>query len=134
MIKFTCICGVDTGSIGFADLEYIKKNGGNFGKTCKKEGSKIIDIEPGKYKIKYNIPDSFVDGEVDGEVELDIDSGKLYVGDIGYMFSFKEMDHEIWHHFLHLTDYLFDMEPFGFSVDTGADGDFEINLEIEKIN
>ena len=122
--------GVDTGNIGVADLNWIKENGGQFGKTAKRMG-KLIELEPGRYHVNVHIPDSWNGNVVeDGVIET---NGKVAICDICYLFSSSEIDHDVWSKFLDKTGYL----KYGFnkmfSVDTGGDGEFRTVVNFQKI-
>jgi hypothetical protein len=123
--------GVDAGNIAVADLGHYEAHGGKAGKTAATQ-CQVIDLEPGKYRVSL----SFCgwDGEENASGVVDVQSGKLAIGDACYFFSSGEVDHKVWLKFLGLTEGTLDApnDKF-FSVDTGGDDSFHAEVTIERV-
>jgi len=120
--------GVDAGNIGIIDMDFVKENGGEFGKTAKRMSQQIA-VKPGNYLFKYNLPDTWL-GEIKGEITIKT-KGDVVIGDICYLFS--DVKHEIWLDFLEKTGYLKNLGSDGFAINTGGDGCFPAIFEFSKI-
>jgi len=121
--KVDAVLGVDAGNISVADVDYIISKGGKIGKSASQEG-KIIELSPGKYKVKILIAQSY-NGRVNKTFNLET-KGKIYVGDICYAFSARDnISNEAWGNVLSETNDLRTGNKNIGIVDTG--GEMEVS-------
>ena len=127
IVKFEGVCPVDAGDIAFADASAIEAEGGSV-VSADIRGAYIVDVPPGRILMFYEVEGV----ESKDGVELEVPSGKLFIGDIAYAFPGDKVGQADWMKFLEKTDYLkVGMKGFYF-VDTHGDGTFSVKAEIEK--
>lgn len=135
-MEFTGQFGVDAGNICFIDSSLAKKNGGSWTKSAQTNNEKF-QLTPGKYEISYMIPRTY-SGAKSGKFIINIPSGELWVGDIGYFWSTvgmqsnpaaaKKID-DAWEIFLEKTGYMKNLSKFGGKyITTGGDGMFKVSF------
>lgn len=122
--------GVDAGNISVIDLDYVIECGGLFGDTAMDECRKV-DVDPGVYKVDTYIKDCWV-GKVKQSFNITT-KGTLVFGDICYLFSSDEVDHDVWLSFLNETEYLQISNDRFHSVNTGGDGEFKVVFTLTKL-
>lgn len=120
--------GVDAGNVSAYDFAYIKKNGGIWGEDAS-NNCKKIKVPSGQYTINYDIRNTYK-GNAKGERYIQT-SGEIVFGDICYLFS--EVD-DAWMKFLEKTNYLRIDGKYGFSINTGGDGDFPAKFNLQPLN
>lgn len=123
---------VDAGNISVLDLAYIKENGG--GEEDDMWGTTVIEVpRPGKYLVKLTVYGSWL-GTVRKEGIVNVRSGKLMVGDAGYMWPSEDPGQKYWSDFLDRTECL-DAVPTsgGIVCDTGGDGMFRVRVEVKEV-
>ena len=126
-LNFNKNFGVDAGHVGVIDEEYLNEIGGSFKNT---HLNKKIVVKPGKYKISFWCEDSWNDEIIENcEIET---KGSLIFGDLCYLFS-SDTGEDHWMIFLKETDYLRIPNEKFFVVDTGGDGEFYFDIQIEKL-
>jgi hypothetical protein len=121
-----CKCGVDAGLMSIADFNFYPDE-----EHTQKEYSetgKIIEVTPGKYKVRLFIKDCW-DGTVDKTGILNIPSGKIVIGDPCYGFD----DHDLWIKMLYEYDYFMIDDEKIISTSTGGDGCFDVKVTLERI-
>jgi hypothetical protein len=117
--------GVDAGNIVFADMGYLVKNGVEDFEPHADDASAlaVLALPEGRKTLRVRID---TDPATDERFEIDVTSGRLYVGDVSHAFS----DDDAYQRFLKKTKYLSvanrHMKPF----DTGGDGEFRVVIEI----
>jgi hypothetical protein len=118
---------VDAGNITVIDYDYLITNYGlmRIEEAISGGHSKVIEVEPGIYSISFNA-DCWI-GKVFKVFNITT-TGKLLVGDCCYLFD------DQWQKFLDLTDYLHKNNNNFYSIDTGGDGGFDVELTVNKIN
>lgn len=109
--------GVDAGNISVADLAYIEGQGGKFFNTAKRMCRKV-KVTPGTYRIDISISNCWK-GEVETACTVET-KGVLVLGDICYLFSSDEVEHDVWLSFLDKTDYLETRNSYFCSLSTGG--------------
>lgn len=122
--------GCDTAHFACADLEFFKKHKAFYGPVAQRM-CKIIGVEPGRYEVTMGL-DSW-DGNVKETATINVPSGKLFVGDSCYMFSSQEPADAHWGAFMTATGGLEYVPDEYFAVATGGDGNFDIDLTIQKV-
>jgi len=125
--------GVDTGTIGVYDQQFITENRGIYGETAERMSRKV-PVEPGMYNVTLSL--CGYHGNVTKTNQVVSPSGVLIFGDICYCFNSEEYDHidrSRWSDFLKLTNYLDTDMLGGFSIGTGGDGEFTVHVTIEKV-
>jgi len=104
---------VDAGNIGVIasdKTEHIDKD------------TSVIDLgAPGEYKIQVKLPRCWL-GARQKTRKIKTRTGKVVVGDLCYVFN------EGWDKYLNDTEYLNKDTDYSFSVNTGGDGRFEVNV------
>ena len=129
-LKITTNIGVDAGNIGVCDLTYIERNGGKFGETASEMCVKQ-ELTPGTYNVHIYCGNCW-NGEIDQTLTIKTE-GTLVLGDVCYLFSSDEVDHEVWSDFLDLTDFLDKSNDYFGTVGTGGDGEFEVTFTITPV-
>lgn len=113
--------GVDAGMIMLCDDSYYDR----FTKNIDHNNSKEIGVEPGVYDIEWSIKETWT-GPISGKGIVNAPSGKIIVSDPCYC----AQDWDMW---LDETDF---GNSCGFGVilidEMGGDGDYNINLKMEK--
>jgi len=90
-----------------------------------------VDLEPGRYRVKYKIPHSWLEEPQEGVEEINVPSGRVIVGDACYSFSNVGKS---WSDYLEETDFLQDSpDESAIFMSTGGDGSFALNLEFTKV-
>jgi len=127
MIKLQGL-SVDAGNITLIDYDYLINNFGpmRIEESIKQGLNKVIEVESGIYSVSLNIPDCWK-GKIFKVFNITT-TGKLIIGDCCYLFDDK------WQSFLDSTDYLHKNNRNFYSVDTGGDGEFDVDLTLNKIN
>ena len=122
MITVAETFGVDAGVIAVADLDMYVANGG---RDCEQPSTRVIDIKPGRYNVKYDIPGW---RKAKGNLKLTVTSGKVAIGDPCYFFPIPA-----WDEFLDKTAFLRRKFKRFKAIDTGGDGSFDSTFVFTKI-
>jgi len=108
---------VDAGLIAVMDLEWVRKNGGEFDMLSQK----LIEVPTGTFKFKISIS-AYKDVEESSEIET---SGRVVVGDPCYSWTDNSGG---WNSVLRKTDF-FEKKGRGYApFSTGGDGDFLVHI------
>ena len=121
-----CHCDVDAGMIGVADFDFYPVPDQTIDKYTR--DGLIVMVQPGKYKIDI---DAECEGlEISKTSTLNIESGKLVIGDPCYGFSGLR---DQWSKVLNDYDYFKRNDEKIMTIDTYGDGDFDVQVTWKKV-
>lgn len=120
---------VDTACFVIGDREWFIDNGADYKKMHHKDHMYELMCSPGHHKIYYRVLDSnddfsWYDKEEKFCREIYVPSGVIWITDACYV-----IPDEIWDDFLKKKHLDVD-DRYHFTVNTGGDGSFDIELEI----
>jgi len=118
IVRHVLELGVDAGNITVCDFAYLVEHGAD---ARRRKGFALLSVPPGRCAISVEIPWTAY-GRIRKKLTLDVTSGRLFVGDVGYAFS------RGWDEFLNWTNYLLEKNPRFRSFDTGADGGYKVTI------
>jgi len=120
--------GVDAGIIIICDEVYFDQFGVREDAGMGNVLSEQFDVVPGKYNVEYTILQTNFGTKVKAKGELNITSGKVYVGDPCYA-----IDPLGWDKFLKDTD-MADCPAEGTTIlsEMGGDGVFDVDIILTK--
>lgn len=116
---------VDAGNISVADLDYYKERGGDLKYGENDPCYLVIKVQPGMYKADIYISDTYL-GDIKDTFIVET-NGTIVVSDACYCFD------ETWMAFLKETQYLVMQNSKFMCFDTGGDGEFEVEIELDLI-
>jgi hypothetical protein len=115
--------GVDAGNISVADMGWLLENGADAITSRNKKPFAVLAVPSGRCKVAIKIARTIY-GRIDERFTLSVPSGRLFVGDVGYVFS------KAWDAFIQKTNVLLDRNAFFRSFGTGADGEYAVTIEV----
>lgn len=118
--------GVDAGNVGIMDEAFVRENDGDPAGS----GTTTIKVKPGKYKVRLLAKDTYKGRRQITRV-VEVKGNALIVGDICY--SFSEVEQARWLKFLEDTNYFKDMKRRGAALDTGGDGEFDVEVFVTPL-
>ena len=126
--------GVDAGMIAFASKSVFETFDpkAEFDETL----TKIIDVPPGLYEVKYDMPDTW-NGECKGKGYLNIPDGKLIISDPCYIIghAHDEEGDDLWHKFCDETCCGFlPLYNMMTCCEMGGDGCYNMQIDLQRID
>jgi hypothetical protein len=119
---FSNIC-VDAGCFVVGDRDWFLSKNANPLLMRNDEGMYVVRCEPGRYNVHYVLPHSW-DGRKSDTKRINISSGELWIVDACYV-----IEEDDWIKFID-DNYLDEDDTGHFTVHTGGDGKFDLELFI----